>query len=159
VLRNVYIITKQHVAMKPGIDYVGVGCGCVIINDKNEVLLVKRSNASKTEPGMWSRPGGTVEFGETVEEALKREIKEELDIEIEVLSFLEHTNNMMVEDGTKKHWLAMGFLAKIKSGEPKNMEPRKHDDVKWFPLNNLPEDLTVYTKNAIDILNKSTLSN
>jgi ADP-ribose pyrophosphatase len=141
--------------MKPGIDYVGVGCGCVIINDKNEVLLVKRSNQSKMEPGLWSRPGGTVEFGETVEEALKREIKEELDIEIEILSFLEHTNNIMVEDGIKKHWLAMGFLARIKSGELKNMEPHKHDDVRWFPLNNLPEELTVYTKNAMDIINKT----
>ena len=141
--------------MKPGVDYTGVGCGCIIINDNNEVLLVKRSKNSKTESGMWSRPGGSVEFGETVEDAVTREIREELNIDIEVVRFLEYTDNIGVENEVKKHWVALGFLAKIKSGEIKNLEPDKHDDFKWFPLDKLPENLTEYTKNAINVFLKT----
>ena len=53
------------------------------INDNNKILLVKRSSSSRTESGTWSRPGGQVEFGETVEEAVRREIKEETDVDNE----------------------------------------------------------------------------
>ena len=127
---------------------MGVGCGCIIINDKDEILLMKRKTGTKLEKGMWSRPGGTLEFGETAEETVKREIKEELGIDIEV-KFHDYSENIVNEDG--KHWVALGFIGKIISGEPKNLEPHKHEEIKWFPLNNLPEDLSSYTKNAIEI--------
>jgi len=132
--------------MKPGKDFIGVGCGAIIINNKDEILLLKRSSRSRTEPGTWSRPGGQVEYGEIAEEAVKREIKEELGIDIEVVRFLEMTQT--IEDG--KHWIALGFLARHVSGEPRNLEPKKHDEVKWFPLSKLPNNLNSYTKNAIN---------
>ena len=47
---------------------VRVGCGAIIINGKNEVLLALRRKDSENEGGLWARPGGKVEFGETVEE-------------------------------------------------------------------------------------------
>ena len=39
------------ISMKPGIGCIGVGCGCLILNEKNEVLLVKRSKTCKTDRG------------------------------------------------------------------------------------------------------------
>ncbi len=138
--------------MKPGVDYIGVGCGCLILNDKNEVLLVKRSLTCKTDRGMWSRPGGGVEFGETFEQAVVREMKEELGIEVEVLRYLDYTNDIKQEDGITKHWVTLGFLGRIKSGEPKVMEPDKHDELRWFPMDRLPENLTVYTKRGLGAL-------
>jgi len=137
--------------MKPGKDFIGVGCGAIIINNRNEVLLLKRSSISRTEPSTWSRPGGQVEYGENAEEAVKREIKEELGIDIEVVRFLEMTQT--IEDG--KHWIALGFLARHVSGTPRNVEPDKHDEVKWFPLSMLPENLNSYTRNAINVYLKS----
>ncbi len=137
--------------MKPGVDYIGIGCGSIIVNDKNEVLLVKRSKNSKTFAGMWSRPGGTIEFGEKVEDALKREIKEEVGLDIEIIRFLGYSDHIMVEGGVNKHWISLGFLTKIVGGEIKNLEPDRHDVVKWFPLDNLPENLTSYTKNGIEL--------
>ena len=139
--------------MKAGIDYIGVGCGAIIINSKNEVLLLKRSASSRTEPGYWSRPGGEVEYGETVEEAVAREVKEETGIEVKVIRFLEITQN--INKNENKHWIALGFLAEHVSGVPINAEPAKHDEVKWFPLNALPKKLTDYTKNAIEIYLKN----
>ena len=138
--------------MKPGIDHTGVGCGCLILNDKNEVLLLKRSMKCKTDRGIWSRPGGGVEFGETFEEAVVREIREEIGVDIDVIKCLDYTNDLKFEDGMQKHWITLGFLGRIKSGEPKVMELDKHDEVRWFPMDNLPENLTVYTKRGLDAL-------
>lgn len=130
---------------KPGKDYIGVGCGAIVVNDKDEVLLVKRASTSRTEPGTWSRPGGMVEFGETVEQAVEREIEEETGIKVRAVRLLEMTQNIV--DG--KHWIALGFLARHVSGEPENKEPTKHDDIGWFPLAQLPDNLNNYTRNAI----------
>ena len=133
--------------MKPGKDFIGIGCGAIIVNDKDEVLLLKRSSTARTEPITWSRPGGAVEFGEKIEEAVVREVEEETGVKIQVLKHLEITQNIE-ED---KHWIAHGYLARHLSGEPKNMEPTKHDEIRWFPVNELPEKINNYTKKSIEL--------
>lgn len=135
--------------MTPCIDYIGVGCGALIINDKNETLLIKRGDKSKNEVGFWGKPGGAVEFGEKVEDAVRREIKEELDIDIELVKFLGFTDHIIKSDN--QHWVTLSYLAKIISGEPKNMEPEKTEAIGWFNFNNLPENLN---QPAIDSIKK-----
>ncbi len=133
--------------MKPGVDYIGVGCGALIINDKDETLLVKRGINSKNEVGVWSKPGGAVEFGERVEDAVKREIKEELDVDIELTKFLSFTNHII--NSENQHWVTFNYLAKIIKGEPKIMEPEKIAEIKWFNLRSLPEKLSQTTLEPI----------
>jgi len=139
--------------MIPGIDYIGVGCGALIINDKNETLLLKRGTKSRNQAGYWSKPGGTVEFGEKIEDAIRREIMEEFGVEIELITFLGFTNHIMKEEN--QHWLSISYLAKITKGEPKNLEPDKHDEIKWFTFDNLPKKLTQTTSEIIDEYLKS----
>ncbi|MFA6255238.1 MAG: NUDIX domain-containing protein [Patescibacteria group bacterium] len=134
--------------MKVGKDYIGVGCGAIIINDKNEVLLMKRAKDSRVDAGMWCRPGGKVEFDESAPEAVEREVKEETGLIIKVIRTLDFSEKIS-EDKTT-HWVSLGFLAKLISGELKNVEPDKHDEIKWFPLNNLPNGLAENTKKSID---------
>ena len=74
--------------MAAGFDCVGVGCGALIVNDKNEALLLKRTSKTRNGAGLWSKPGGGVEFGEKIEETVKREIKEELGVDVEIIKFL-----------------------------------------------------------------------
>ncbi len=66
--------------MKKGIDYIGVGIGAVIVDTDGKMLLSKRGPKAKNERGKWEFPGGGVEFGDTMEETIKREMKEELGI-------------------------------------------------------------------------------
>lgn len=134
--------------MKKGIDYIGVGCGALIINDNNETLLLKRTLKSRNQAGFWSKPGGGVEFGEKVEDAVKREIKEELGVDIELVKFLGFTDHII--ESENQHWVAFNYLAKVVSGEPKNLEPEKIEEIKWFKLNNLPEKITQTTMEPIN---------
>lgn len=131
----------------PGKDFIGVGCGAVIVNDKDEVLLLKRGAGARNGQRLWARPGGLVEFGETAEVAVMREVKEETGLEIEIVERLQFSE--LVEEGST-HWISLGFLARVVSGVAKNLEPDRHDEIKWFPLSNLPENLAKYTRTAIE---------
>lgn len=133
--------------MKPGIDYIGVGVGVFIVNGKNELLLLLRKKAP--EKGTWMIPGGAIEFGEKIEDTVKREAREELGIGVEIIRHLNTGNHIIVDEGKKTHWVAPVFLCRIVSGEPKILEPEKHADIGWFPLGKLPGNLS--KKTALDV--------
>jgi len=60
----------------------------IIYDERGQVLLLQRSQASKNNAGKWEFPGGKIEAGETPEESLARELAEELDMRVSVGSFL-----------------------------------------------------------------------
>ncbi len=131
--------------MKQGLDYIGVAVGIMIFNDKGEVFLSKRSQQVKNERGHWENPGGSVEFGETLEQAVKREILEEYGTEIDVIEQWPATDHFIPAE--KQHWVATTFLAKFKPGQqPKIMEPDKCEEIGWFKLDALPEPLSIITR-------------
>ena len=55
----------------------------IIVNDDGKVLISKRSQSKKEYPGVWELPGGKFDEGENVKQCIQREIKEELDIDVE----------------------------------------------------------------------------
>ncbi len=136
--------------MEIGKDYIGVGCGAFIINDKNELLLQQRNKTP--EKGYWSIPGGKVEMFETLHQAVKREVKEETGVEIEIIDLLGVCDHIVPNE--KVHWISPTFLCRIVKGEPKIMEPTKHIDMRWFSLEQLPENLTITTQNALNCYKK-----
>lgn len=138
--------------MKVGIDYVGVGVGALIVNEKHEVLLMKRSQQCKNKRGWWAIPGGTVEFNETFHTAIQREVREELGIEIEILFLLSLTDDIMPEE--KQHWVTPQFLCNIVGGTLENKEPHKCEALQWFSLDTLPSPLTLPAENAITAYRK-----
>lgn len=132
--------------MKIGKDYIGVGVGAFILNEKNQLLLQKR--AKSPEKGHWCIPGGKLEMFETLEHAVIREIKEETDLDIEVIKLMGVCDHIIHNEDA--HWVAMSYLCRIKSGVPKIMEPDKALEMEWFDLNNLPSKLTITAKKALE---------
>lgn len=100
-------------------------CGALIEEDGK--FLVARRRLDDSFGGLWEFPGGALEEGETKEEGLKREIKEELGIDIEVGRLV-----LVFEDeipGLKiKIYL---YKCKIKNGKP---HPIDCEDVRWVSL-------------------------
>lgn len=134
--------------IKPGKSEVPrVGVGGLIFDKRKGVLLLLRNRPP--EAGHWSIPGGKVEFQEPIEDALKREVKEELEIEIKVVSLLGVTDHMIPKENV--HWVSPCYLVKIISGRIKNLEPEKSSRIKWFSLNNLPKNIAIPAKKAIHL--------
>ena len=123
--------------MKPGIDYIGVSVGVFIINDKGEVFLTKRSKHATNERGTWEIPGGKVHFSETLQDAAKREAKEEYGVDIEILEQFPAQNHLILEE--HQHWVPTTFLCTIIGDKkPCIMEPDKCDVTGWFSFDKLP---------------------
>jgi ADP-ribose pyrophosphatase YjhB (NUDIX family) len=127
--------------------YPKIGVGGILLRD-DKVLLVLRSRPP--EAGCWSLPGGRVEFMERVEDALTRELKEELGIDVEVESLVCVTNQILPAENV--HWIAPAYRVRAVSGEPRNREPEKTAAVEWFSLSQLPENLTTTARSALSAL-------
>lgn len=118
--------------MKKGIDYIGVGVGALIINNEGKTFLAKRGKEVRNEKGLWEFPGGGVRFGDTVEDTIIREIKEEYGVDIEIIELLGVNNHIIPDE--KQHWVSPCFICKIISGMPEILEPHKCDEIGWFTI-------------------------
>lgn len=114
------------------------GCGAAILDDQGRLLLIQRLR--EPEAGAWGLPGGKIDFGERAADTARREILEELGIEIELtgLACIAET----IDAGDGRHWVAPVYDARILSGTPEVLEPEKHGGWGWFALDALPAQLT-----------------
>lgn len=118
--------------MKRGKDYIGVAVGIAVFNDEGKIFITKRGQGATNDRGKWEIPGGAVEFGETREEAAKREIKEENDIDIEIISELQTTDHLLPEEG--QHWVATTYVCRHVGSSPRIIEPDKCEEIGWFTM-------------------------
>ena len=90
-----------------------------IIFKEDRILMIKRGN--EPNKGKWSIPGGGIELGETLDQAAKREVREECSIEIEVERVFYTTENIIRDDDgrVKYHYVLIDMLAKYAGGETK----------------------------------------
>ena len=127
--------------MKKGFDYIGVTVCFYCHDGKGNLLLNKRSQKCRDERGMWDCGGGALKFGETWEQAARREVKEEYCSEIEKLDFVRVNNVLRTHEGKKTHWIAIIFAAQLDPKKVKIGDKDKIDEFAWFKPNNLPKPL------------------
>ena len=94
-----------------------VGVGGVVVRE-GSVLLVQRG----VEPlkGQWSLPGGAVELGETLEEAVVRELREETGLAVRVLELVEAFERITPDDTGRPryHYVLLDYLCEAAGGTP-----------------------------------------
>jgi 8-oxo-dGTP diphosphatase len=98
----------------------------VIFRD-GKILLVRR--ARSPAKGFYSLPGGRVEFGESLHDALHREVREETGLKIEIVG-LAGWREVLPGTTGGGHYVIMSFAARWAAGEPVLNE--EHDDFKWL---------------------------
>ncbi|MDP9160807.1 MAG: NUDIX hydrolase [Acidobacteriota bacterium] len=107
------------------------GVGAIVI-DEGRVLLIKRGRAPLL--GEWSIPGGAMELGETVREAVVREVLEETGLAVEATELLGAFDRVVRDHQGKLqyHYVLIDFLCRRVSGEAKASGDA--DDARWFSI-------------------------
>ena len=113
---------------------IKIGCE-VFIKQDNAILLGKRKNCYGAE--QWGLPGGHLEYGESLVECAKRELKEELGIEGEGFTLV--TVNDTIDE--RAHYVHASFVIERFVGEIQCMEPEFCYEWRFFPIDNLPIEL------------------
>jgi 8-oxo-dGTP pyrophosphatase MutT (NUDIX family) len=125
-----------------GIDYIGVSASFVIHDGEGRVLLQKRGSQARDEQGRWDVGGGAIEFGEPLDDAVRREIKEELLTDpLEVKFLTTYDAHRRLPDGTPTHWIAVMHAVKVDPQTVGIGEPHKIDELGWFYSHSLPAPL------------------
>lgn len=127
------------------------------IKKDNKYLLAKRGKTEKHHAGVWSLPGGNVDFkveDNIIENTLNREIREEIGIEIEPNIELIYTNSF-IKTSDHSRVINLTFLAYWKSGDAKPLQDTAQ--VKWCTYEELTnsDDLPNFLTKEIEALGKT----
>lgn len=110
----------------------------LVVNDKGEVLALRRSQTDERRPGQWDFPGGWVDAGEDILTAVKREAIEEAGIELVDPKLAFAFSEMTTGHGSGT-WLL--YIARI-SGDPKITLSHEHDHHAWKKPADLLKEIT-----------------
>lgn len=147
---NKVTVADSSVDLKRGVDYIGVNACFVVHDGKGNLLLQKRSQNCRDEQGKWDVGGGAVEFGESLVNAVKREIKEELQTEPLEIKYLTSYEALRSNNGVPTHWIVNVHAVLVDPEEVKIGEPHKIDEIGWFTSKNLPSPLHSQFHNSFD---------
>jgi 8-oxo-dGTP pyrophosphatase MutT (NUDIX family) len=127
--------------MNKGTDYTGVSIVYFCHDGQGNVLMQKRGQRCRDEQGRWDIGGGGLEFGDTVEHTLKKEVCEEYGADVVSYEFLGYRDVHREHAGQKTHWIALDFKVLVDREKVKNNEPHKFDAVEWFAVGSYPTPL------------------
>lgn len=134
-------VASDKVDIKRGIDHIGVTVNFFIHDGTGKIILQKRSKNCRDEQGRWDIGGGAVEFGEELEEAVAREVQEELSAKPKKVEFLQVYDAHRDNGGTQTHWVAINFAVLVNPKDIRIGEPHKIDEIGWFGKDTLPSPL------------------
>lgn len=128
-------------------NFTYVGSAYLFLIEDNKILLQRRYQTG-FEDGNYGVPAGHLDGGETAKEGCVREIKEEIGIDLkpEDLTVVAVMHRKAQNDERIDFFMTTSRY----EGEVQNCEPDKCDDLSWFPLDDLPENIVEYVKVAIE---------
>jgi ADP-ribose pyrophosphatase YjhB (NUDIX family) len=114
-----------------------------LITEGDRILVVKREN--DPGKGLWSIPGGLLEVGETIREGVKRELREETGLDVEVVELLDVIDNITCDEAGRVcfHYVLIDFLCRVTRGELTPDTDVK--EVQWVRVDDLEKIPTTRT--------------
>ena len=118
--------------------YAGRTATAIITSPPDKILLIKRRTVPFRD--YWALPGGRVDPGETVEQTIVREVKEETGLDVAIVSKIGDYHEQGVQDGVEYDYYPACFLVKTVGGEIKKQES-EIEEIKLFSLSDIPRTM------------------
>lgn len=131
---------------------IGIGVGIIIKNGENKILMLLRNSDDKKADsdmrleGTWTLPSGKVKFGETIEEAGIRKVKEESNLEVNKIKVICVQNDI----NEYAQYITFGLLAEEYTGIIKLPETEELVEYNWLDIKDLPENTCMPTKRILE---------
>jgi 8-oxo-dGTP diphosphatase len=138
MMKKLPIKDYEKYDLKRGVDFIGITTVFFCHDGKGNFVMHKRSNKCRDEIGKWDFGGGAMEFGETFEEAVSREILEEYCTDIMDLKFLGAKNLLRRNGNQNTHWIVLVFAALVDPKKVKIGDPEKMEELGWFTEDDFP---------------------
>lgn len=138
-----------------------VGLKAVVLNAKNEMLLIQR-RADNTVAGKWDIPGGRMSFGESIDEALRREVKEESGLEVEVVGAVLNVCTFLRDVSAQNQIVRITFAVRAGEGEIRLSD--EHQAYEWVGLDRVKEfdlfspTVAIAAKKALELSSEGLFS-
>ena len=127
--------------LKQGVDYVGVAIVYFCHDGKGNFIMAKRSQKARDENNKWDIGGGGLDFDISVEDTLRKEIKEEYCTNVLSYEFLGYRDVFRINKIQKTHWVTLDFKVLVDPKMVKIGEPEVFTDLSWFRLEKLPTEI------------------
>ncbi len=126
----------------------------LLFNLNHEILLLRRINTPFCN-NCYSLPGGQIEVGQTARDTLVREAKNSLGLIInhDDLEFI----HVMYRKCNEPEFFACVFTVSQWNGNLCNNEPDRHDDMQWFSLDKLPENMVPAHRHALEMIQQNII--
>lgn len=106
-----------------------------VINGKPSILVAKRATTKKFLPGKYELPGGHIDYGENPEDGLKRELLEELGLDVTIGSLFAAFTYINEIKGS--HSIELLYFAQAKEGSEPTVNPEDHSGLLWVNEDNI----------------------
>ena len=117
----------------------------VIQDDKGRVLMTERG--IEPDKGKLDLPGGFMKLGEHPRNAAIREAREEIGVEVELISLLGFEIDHYFYQSLWETTLTVGWLARISKGKPYRADPREIKSIKWLDVTDYKPETLAFTSN------------
>lgn len=126
-----------------GASFTGITTPFICYDANGMIFMARRSKNARDEHGNWDCGAGGLKHGQTVQDSMLRELREEYGvtepIAVDYLGYFDVFRTL--SDGTLTHWVAMPFAVQVKRNHIQILEPDMVDGYGWFELSNLPSPL------------------
>ncbi len=129
------------VDFKKGVDYIGICVTFFCHDGTGRFVMNKRGVRCRDEHGCWDFGSGALKLGETLEQALQREVNDEYCADIIRTEYLGYREALRNQAQPPTHWIAFDFAVLVNPATVANGEPHVLDEVRWCTRDTIPEPL------------------